>query len=132
MKIHPVFHVNLLTPKKLSHLSDITGRVVPPRPPIEVEGEEQYEVDFIKDSRKNRGQVQYLVKWKGYENPTEDTWEPTENLTNCLDVIRDFHRTYPNKPCSHQNLLPSSLTSQHVENPTPLRRSCRTRSQRRR
>ncbi|KAG1612063.1 hypothetical protein G6F46_008780 [Rhizopus delemar] len=31
MKIHPVFHVNLLTPKKLFHLPDITVRVVPPR-----------------------------------------------------------------------------------------------------
>lgn len=85
MKIYPVFYVNLLTPKELTYLPDITGRVVSPSPPIEVKGEEQYKVDFIKDSRKNHGQVQYLIKWKGYENPARDTWKPAENLTNCLD-----------------------------------------------
>jgi hypothetical protein len=61
------------------------------------------------------------VKWKGYENPTEDTWGLTENLTNCLDVIHGLHRIYPNRPCGRQNLLSSSLTFQHAKNSTPLR-----------
>lgn len=127
MKIHPVFHVNLLTPKEIPHLPDIPGRVSPPNPPIEVEGEEHFEVEYIKDSRKYNRQVQYLVKWKGYENPNEDTWEPIKNLWNCLDVIRDFHRAYPNKPCARQDLLPS-FPSSNGKDSDSTGRSRRTRS----
>jgi hypothetical protein len=25
-------------------------------------------------------QVEYLVKWKGWENPDDNTWEPVEHL----------------------------------------------------
>jgi hypothetical protein len=34
-------------------------------PPVIVEGEEEYEVECIEDSRLFRRQFQYLVKWKG-------------------------------------------------------------------
>ncbi|QRV96371.1 Retrotransposable element Tf2 protein [Ceratobasidium sp. AG-Ba] len=46
----------------------------PPQPPAEVtpDGEEEYEVEKILDSRKQRNQVQYLVHWKGY-GPESDT-----------------------------------------------------------
>ncbi len=46
-KIHPVFHVSRL--KKFVE-SDIPGRKAVPVPAIQVEGEEEYEVDKVKDS----------------------------------------------------------------------------------
>jgi hypothetical protein len=51
MKIHPVFHVSLLEPyKELT----IPRRLPTPPPPIEINGEEEFEVSKIIDSRINR------------------------------------------------------------------------------
>ncbi len=46
-------------------------------------------MDRLMDRRVVRGQEQYLVRWKGY-GAHEDTWEPTSNLTNAQDKLRDF------------------------------------------
>jgi uncharacterized protein YifN (PemK superfamily) len=48
MKMHHVFHVSLL---KLYHVSTIPRRIHEPLPPIEVEGEQKYEVEDILDSK---------------------------------------------------------------------------------
>src|SRR5271169_558469 len=94
MKVHPVFHVSLLTPK----LPDlIPGRHRPPPPPIEVEGEEEYEVEEILDSRLFRGKLQYFVKWKGYTTE-ENSWEPAENVANAANAVEAFHKAHPNRP----------------------------------
>jgi hypothetical protein len=47
MKIHCVFYVSLLGPY---HASTILGRMHNPSPPIEVDGEQDYEMDDILDS----------------------------------------------------------------------------------
>ncbi|QRV99192.1 Transposon Tf2-11 polyprotein [Ceratobasidium sp. AG-Ba] len=76
LKIHPVFPVALLSLKK----DDPYGRD-PPQPPPEVtpEGDIEYEVEQVQDSRRHRGKIQYYVKWLGYN---EWTWELYEHLTN--------------------------------------------------
>jgi hypothetical protein len=48
MKIHPVFHVSLLKPY---HASTIPRRTHKPPPLIIVDGEQEYEVEEILDSR---------------------------------------------------------------------------------
>jgi hypothetical protein len=48
MKIHPVFHVSLLEPLAGDPLPN---QVIPPPPPIKVEGEEEFWVKEILDSR---------------------------------------------------------------------------------
>ena len=58
IKIHNVFHVSLLEPCDLP--SDGTAPPLPP--PIKVDGEEEYEVEEILDSKTHRGKLQYLVK----------------------------------------------------------------------
>jgi hypothetical protein len=44
-------------------------RVVPP-PPVEVNGEEEYQVSSIEDSRVYASQLQYLIQWMGYDSLT--------------------------------------------------------------
>ena len=69
-KIHNVFHANLITPYKETELH---GPNFTRPPPDLVDGEEEYEVEKIIDSKhKGRGRkLHYLIKWKGY--PTSDT-----------------------------------------------------------
>ena len=51
-------------------------------PNDEDEENEEYDVENIwrYDPKRDR----YLVKWQGYPRPT---WEPIENLTNCMDMV---------------------------------------------
>ncbi len=93
MKIHPVFHVSLLEPYRES---TIPGRLPTAPPPIEINGEEEFEVSKIIDSRINRRRLEYLVHWQGYE-VSERTWEPVANLANTPKMIKKFHRQYSTK-----------------------------------
>src|SRR5579859_1745493 len=82
-RVHPVFHVSLL---ELYIESGIRGRKQEPPPPAEVEGELEYEVNRILDSRIVRGRFKYLVDWIGY-GPESRTWEPAEYITNVRTLL---------------------------------------------
>ncbi|KAF6515026.1 hypothetical protein HZS61_006160 [Fusarium oxysporum f. sp. conglutinans] len=98
MKIHPVFHTNLLRPAATNPLP---GQNPDPPPPIEAEGVEEWEVEDIVDSRwdrRGRGgrpRLKYTVKWAGYADPTE---VPADYMENAAEVVANFHRRYPDKP----------------------------------
>ncbi|MBW0571585.1 hypothetical protein O181_111300 [Austropuccinia psidii MF-1] len=94
--IHPVFHLSLLEPVKTS---TIPNRHQEPPPPIIIEEDEEWEVSQILDSKLKRGKLWYLVEWKGFSQDSErSTWETTENLKNCAELVKDFHSLYPDKP----------------------------------
>jgi len=59
-----------------------------------VEGEEEWGVEEVLDSRRIRGRVHYLVKWRGFAAPT---WELEENLAD-VQSIDDYHERYPQRP----------------------------------
>jgi hypothetical protein len=65
-----------------------------PSPPVEVEGELEYEVRGVLDSKVDRGRLFYLVDWVGY-GPEERTWEPAENVEHTEDAVADFHHAHP-------------------------------------
>ena len=93
-KIHPVFHIDLLTPyrKTTTHGDNYLC------PPLEIiDNEEEYEVKAILDSRTfGRGcKLQYLVKWKGYPE-SENQWEDTNNV-HSNDLVCQFQRRHPTK-----------------------------------
>lgn len=96
MRIHPVFHVNLLEPY---HEDKIQDRQPKELPPDIINNLEEYEVEHIIDSRIHRRQLQYLVHWKGY-NAMDRTWEPFKNLTHCQDLIKKFHTKHLSRPKS--------------------------------
>jgi len=65
--------------------------------------EEEYEVELIVDKRDMMGRVEYLVKWKGWEDINDRTWEPLENLDGSLNLVEDFEKQEQekmNKPVS--------------------------------
>jgi hypothetical protein len=96
-KIHDVFHVNKLEPYTNN---TIENRTQPPPEPEIIEGEEEYEVQEILDSKINKRYkepLRYLVRWVGY-GPDADLWISPSMLKNAQDKVRSFHQKYPNKP----------------------------------
>ena len=91
-KIHPVFNEILLTPFIEAEFP--SQKKPSPPPPISVEGQEEFEVEEVLKSRKNRGKLEYLVKWKGYGNE-ENSWEPKKNLSNTKEILADFYIKHP-------------------------------------
>jgi len=92
-QIHPVFHVELLTPHGQSRL---VSRPDPPRPPPDIfpDQSREYEVESILSSRERRRKVEYLVKWKGY--PLEEaTWEREDDVKNAWEEVAKFHSEHP-------------------------------------
>ena len=96
-KIHDVFHADLLTPY---HETELHGPNFTRPPPDLINGEEEYEVEKVLQSRKfGRGcKVQYLVKWKGYPE-SENQWVDWDNL-HADEMIVDFKKKNP-KAVSH-------------------------------
>ena len=62
-KIHNVFHDSLLLPY---HETKKHGHNFTEPPPELIEGQPEWEVEQILDSRQYRRKLQYLIKWKGY------------------------------------------------------------------
>ena len=62
--------------------------------PAFTEGEQEYEVEKIVDHRiVQSGAVHYLVKWRDWPKES-NTWEPKENLTNCEQMLRNYHKKF--------------------------------------
>ena len=75
VQCHPVFNVSAL---KKYHQDSIAGRVQsPPAPITDQNSHERFIVDSVLDHRVCRGQLQFLVRWRGYH---DTTWEPANYL----------------------------------------------------
>ena len=92
-KIHDVINVSRL---RLYKEPSAGQRTTPPEP-VEVEGQPEYEVEEVLDSRLKKGKLEYLVKWSGYTDEY-NTWEPVSNLENSKETIEDFHKENPSAP----------------------------------
>ncbi|CEL54195.1 hypothetical protein RSOLAG1IB_11593 [Rhizoctonia solani AG-1 IB] len=92
MRVHDVFYVGLLLKVKRNELQAWENRP----PPITVDGEEEYKVEGIMDSRESKGNWEYLIKWKGY-GPEESTWEPKANLKNAAKHLKKYEKVLRQK-----------------------------------
>lgn len=55
--------------------------------------EEDYEVEKILEKRVvKKGKIEYLVKWKNFEDSADYTWEPTNNLEAVRDLVDSFEK----------------------------------------
>src|SRR5260370_40910539 len=87
MKIHDVFHIDLLTKFE----STVTYGPAFPRPPPDlVNNEEQFKIEEIIDMRRKGRwkKLEYLVHWKGYPN-SERSWVKHEDL-HAPDLLKNF------------------------------------------
>jgi hypothetical protein len=98
-RLHPVFHISLLEPTKGETPVAMQTELQP------LEDTEDYEVEEILDMRNTtKGQQEYLVKWKSYDE-SENSWEPTRNL-NCDYLVKQFHQHQ-----NHSRRNPAEQTS---------------------
>lgn len=93
--VHPVFHVSLL--EKAAQNVPVNTQPIE----IEMENDREYEVERILDHRlTTNGKTEYLVRWKGYDD-SENTWEPSQHLTHCRELVRRYHLNAPSTPNTH-------------------------------
>ena len=91
-RLHPTFHVALLR----RYQTD-PRRVSENQPDDEIEGENYFKVERILDhqDRKKPGRSRairryFLIRWEGYP-PSEDSWEPEDNLRECEDALQEYY-----------------------------------------
>ena len=105
--VHPVFHVSILEPA----MSNTFSKTIQPASiPVIIDGEPEYEISQIVDSKIDCWQASkllYKMIWLEYEDTGDESeWIPTSKLTHAADLVSDFHIAYPTKPGS----LPLSWT----------------------
>lgn len=98
-RVHPVFHVSQLEP---TFPNPFPNRTEPPPLPEVIDGENYYVVAEILDSKYDRRfrncQLQYFVRWAGYEGTTnEKTWLPASEFDMDDEIVVAFHTNYPDK-----------------------------------
>jgi hypothetical protein len=85
-RLHPVFHVSLLEPAR-------GDTPIAENTELQPENEaDVYEVETILDRRLVGRREEFLVKWEGYE-PTDNSWEPTRNISN--ELLKEYRRRHP-------------------------------------
>ncbi len=122
-KIHNVFHASLLTPYK--ETPEHSPNFPEPSPEL-IDGEPEWEVEQIIDTRCRRNQLQYLVRWKGFSE-AHDSWEPTTHV-HADHLIEAYHRQNPSTlrhleyitpPLSSPIIIRTIMTNP-PQNPIPL------------
>ena len=97
--LYTIFHISQLEP---ATPNTILNRVQSLPLPIEVDEDIEYEILEILDSKldkQRKCQLLYLIQWTGYEGTDQETgWLPTMELKHAIELIQDFHKSYPNKP----------------------------------
>lgn len=54
-----------------------------------------YVVEEVLDSKMVGRKVLYLVKWEGFDDEEENTWEPEKNLDDCTEKLQDYWKKHP-------------------------------------
>jgi hypothetical protein len=94
MKIHNVFHIDLLLPYKET---EAYGTPYSCPPPV-IKKEEEYEVENILNIRRNKKsrQLEYLVHWKGYPH-SDDSWVAQKDF-HAPELLEEFYSAMAGRP----------------------------------
>jgi len=99
-RVQPVSHLDPVVNDSLDR------QQFKPPPRVEVDGEEEYQVSRVENSRMYRSELQYLIRWTGYDALT---WEPAK-FVDGLQAVGEFHKPYPVMPAPLENLLGGTRT----------------------
>jgi transposase InsO family protein len=84
-RLHDVFPIQFIEDFKLRDNDQ------PLMPMPDLEDDEEWEIEEVKDRATIKGTTHYLVKWEGW--PTEyNQWIPEEDMSNAQEVIRQYER----------------------------------------
>jgi len=92
--IHNTFHISL---HELYNDNKLPSQRSDTPLPIIIEGEREYELEEILDSRLHYNKLQYRAKWTRYSPEDDKTWYAGEIFENADLAKRNFHSRYPNK-----------------------------------
>ena len=113
-RLHPVFNVVKLTP---APPDPIPGRrPKPPPPPELIDGEEEWIVEEILDTKMINRKLRFLVKWEGY-GVEHNSWEPWDDV-HAPELLADFYRRHPGAARHVRAIAFDSIPFRPV--PTPL------------
>src|SRR5713101_1146094 len=85
MKIHNVFHIDLLIPYSKT---EAYGESFSQPPPELIDGNKEYEVEDIITDCTKRQKKQFLVKWKGYL-ASKNSWVDLKDL-NAPELLQEY------------------------------------------
>ncbi|QRV84489.1 Retrotransposable element Tf2 protein [Ceratobasidium sp. AG-Ba] len=114
IRVHNVFHVNLLSP--VTEDKDFQRRQIKPPPIITEEGEEEYEVDHVVNWEWRNGKPYYQIRWKGYD-PIEDTMERADKFAGMPDVLEDLRKRLPGAPMPNDSQVKTKTNKQRGHRP---------------
>ncbi|KAK4508907.1 uncharacterized protein ATC70_013530 [Mucor velutinosus] len=70
---------------------------------------EHYEIQAVIDHRGSPGNYEYKVKWKGFDDPSEDTWEPVKNFDSAKHIELYWARREGAKAAGKRRLAPQTV-----------------------
>jgi len=86
MKAHNVFSADKL---RLAASDPLEGQTQQELPPINITGDEEYEVEEVLACRRQRGNLSYRVTWLNRD--VDLTWYPASNLKYAPHKLKAFH-----------------------------------------
>ncbi|XP_062200818.1 probable chromo domain-containing protein LHP1 [Phragmites australis] len=87
-----------------------------------------FEIEAIRRRRRRKGQLQYLVKWRGWPE-SANTWEPFENLKACKDFVDAFEKRSRSPRSSRKRKRKTTTTPTTDHNPSRGKRGRPPRSE---
>ena len=95
-EMRSMFHVNLL---KSYHRNKLTSRIILSSFSMKIVTQEseklKWKIEKILKSRKRYDKIQYLIKWKEYENTAEETfWQSADEAENSIELINEIHEKH--------------------------------------
>ena len=97
--VYLVFYMSMLEPAIFNTFSK---RIQLAPAPVIIDGESEYEISQIVDSKIDRQQackLLYKIIWLGYEDTRDESeWIPVSELTYAANLVSNFYIIYSTKP----------------------------------